>query len=92
MRSTSVTSTIFHTDDQKAYAANDQQLKKLLDIAKHSVTISRWNVDWRKVRRQLSLKVTKKNTVLNQDTTIKELNQEEIYKYLGISEGDGIQQ
>ena len=37
-------------------------------------------------------KLTKtSNVVLNQDTAIKELDQEGTYKYLGINEGDGIQ-
>ena len=31
------------------------------------------------------------NIVLNEDTAIKELDQEGTYKYLGINEGDGIQ-
>ena len=31
------------------------------------------------------------NIVLNQDTAIKELDQEGTYKYLGINEGDDIQ-
>ena len=37
-------------------------------------------------------KLTKtSNIVLNQDTAMKELDQEGTYKYLGINEGDSIQ-
>ena len=68
-------------DDLKAYAMNNEQLAKLVDIVK---TFSdRIKATFTKV------KLTKTSElVLNNDTTIKDLDQEGTCKYFGINEGD----
>ena len=81
-------------DDLKAYAMNDEQLKKLLDIIKiFSGDIKmEFGLDKYAKATFIKGKLTKtSNIVLNQDTAIKELDQEGTYKYLGINEGDGMQ-
>ena len=83
-----------YMDDLKVYAANDKQLKKLLDITiKFSDDISKESeLDKCAKATSINGKLTKNSyVVLNQDTTIKDLDQEETYKYLGINDGDGIQ-
>ena len=81
-------------DDLKAYAMKDEQLKKLLDIIKiFSDDIKmKFGLDKCAKATFIKGKLTKtSNIVLNQNTAIKELDQERTYKYLGINEGDGIQ-
>ena len=81
-------------DDLKAYAMNDEQLKKLLDIIKIFSDDIKMEFGLDKCTKATVIKgkLTKtSNIVLNQDTAIKELDQEGTYKYLGINEGDGIQ-
>ena len=68
--------------------------KKLLDIIKiFSDDIKmEFGLDKYAKATFIKSKLTKtSNVVLNQDTAIKELDQEGTYKYLGINEGDGIQ-
>ena len=68
--------------------------KKLLDIIKiFSDDIKmEFGLDKYSKATFIKGKLTKtSNIVLNQDTAIKELDQEGTYKYLGINEGDGIQ-
>ena len=81
-------------DDLKAYAMNDEQLKKLLDIIKIFSDDIKMEFGLGKCAKATFIKgkLTKtSNIVLNQDTAIKELDQDGPYKYLGINEDDGIQ-
>ena len=81
-------------DDLKAYAMNDNQLKNLLDIVNTFSDDIKMEFGLDKCAKATFIKgkLTKtSNIVLNQTTTIQELDQEGTYKYLGINEGDGIQ-
>ena len=67
--------------------------KKLLDIIKIFSDDIKMEFGLDKYAKATFIKgkLTKtSNIVLNQDTAIKELDQEGTYKYLGINEGDGI--
>ena len=78
-------------DDLKKNAMNDEQLKKLLDIIKiFSDDIKmEFGLDICAKATFIKGKLAKtSNIVLNQDTAIKELDQEGTCKYLGINEGD----
>ena len=80
-------------DNLKAYAKNDEQLNKLLDIIKifnDNITIE-FGLDKCAKTTFIKGKWTKtSNIVLNQDTAVKELDQEGAFKYLGINEGDSV--
>ena len=85
---------LFYMDDLKAFAMKDEQLKKLLEIVKTFSDDIRMEFGLDKCAKATFIKgkLTKTSNIdLNQDTTIKELDQEGTYKYLGINEGDGIQ-
>ena len=74
---------------------NDEQLKKLLDIVKTFSDDTKMEFGLDKCAKATFIKgkLTKtSNIVLNEDITVKEMDQEGTYKYLGINEGDGIQQ
>ena len=80
--------------DIKLYASNDSQLEGLLH------TVKQFSDDINmKFRSDKCAKVTFKrgtlkstqDIVLNRDTVIKELEAGELYKYLGVNEGEGIQ-
>ena len=81
-------------DDLKTYARNDDEQEKLFD------TVKAFSDDIKmEFRLDNCAKATFKKGKLTKTsikfdintTTIKELEQEESYKYLGIKEGDGIQ-
>ena len=82
-------------DGLKAYAMNDEQLKKLLDIIKifsHDINMEFGLDKYAKATFFKGKLPNTSNIVLNQDTAIKELDQEGTYKYLGIiNQGDDIQ-
>ena len=85
---------LFYMDDLKAYGMSDEQLKKLLDIIKIFSDDIKMEFGLDKYAKATFIKgkLTKtSNIVLNQDTAIKQLDQEGTYKYLGINEGDGMQ-
>ena len=85
---------LFYMDDLKAYAMNDNQLMNLLDIVNTFSDDIKMEFGLDKCAKATFIKgkLTKtSNIVLNQTTTIQELDQEGTYKYLGINEGDGIQ-
>ena len=70
---------LFYMDDLKAYAMNDEQLKKLLDIIKIFSDDIKMEFGLGKCAKATFIKgkLTKtSNIVLNQDTAIKELDQE----------------
>ena len=85
---------LFYMDDLKLYGKNDYELDGLLKTVKTfgddiGMTFGKDKCVkdtfvWGKMKYISS-------TVLDRGTKIKELDQEEAYKYLGIEEGDGIQ-
>uniref|UniRef100_A0A0L8HXS1 Integrase catalytic domain-containing protein n=1 Tax=Octopus bimaculoides TaxID=37653 RepID=A0A0L8HXS1_OCTBM len=73
---------MFYVDDRKLFARNDEEFSNdiAMDFGLDLITIF--------VREKLWQTASVK---LDTDTTIKELNPQGCYKYLGINEGDGIQ-
>ena len=72
------------------YPVNDEQLKKMLDIVKAFSDAINMEFKLNKCAKATFNKGTltkKSKIVLSQDTTIKDLDQEGTYKYLGIHEG-----
>ena len=81
-------------DDLKLYGKNDYELEGLLRTVKTFSDDIGMRFGQDKCAKATFIKGKLKSTssiVLDIDTKTKELNQEEIYKYLGIEEGDGIQ-
>ena len=85
---------LFFMDDLKLYGRNDAQLESLLHtVAKFSKDI-KMNFGLDKCAKATFIrgKLEKSTNIeLDRDTTIKDLDQEEFYKYLGVREKDGIQ-
>ena len=81
-------------DDLKLYGKNDYELDGLLKTVKtfsHDIGIT-FGLDKCAKATFISKKLKYTSSiVIDTDTKIKELDQEETYKYLGIEEGDGIQ-
>ena len=85
---------LFYVDDLKLYGKNDKELDGLLcSVKKFSDDIGmRFGLDkcakttfiWGRLTSTSEMK-------LNEVTSIRELDQEETYKYLGTDKGDGIQ-
>ena len=84
---------LFYMDDLKLYANDDKNLKELLEIVKKFSDDIKMEFGLDKCAKATfkegKLKKTQ-NIVLAKDTTIKELENEETYKYLGVEESDGI--
>ena len=81
-------------DDLKLYAKNDEELEGLLSTVKQiSDDIGmEFGLDKCAKASFIKGKFTRTTAVeLDIDTTIRELDQEETYKYLGIDERNGIQ-
>ena len=81
-------------DDLKAYAMNDEQLAKLPDILKTFSDNIKMEFGLDKCAKATFIggKLTKTSEIiLNNDTAIKDLDQNGRYKYLGIKESNGIQ-
>ena len=80
-------------DDLKLFAKNDDELEKLLSIVKSFSDSIKMNFNTDKCAK-LTIKRGKhqsaSNISLDEHTSIKELEHHEEYKYLGISEGAGI--
>lgn len=85
---------LFYMDDLKLYASNDNELEGLLKTVKAFSDDIGMEFGLSKCAKATfkkgKLKKTK-NVVLDDDSVIKELDQEGTYKYLGVNEGDGIQ-
>ena len=85
---------LFYMDDLKLYGKNDYKLDGLLKTVKtfsDDIGIT-FGPDKCAKARFISRKLKYTSSiVIDTDTKIKELDQEETYKYLGIEEGDGIQ-
>ena len=85
---------LFYTDDLKLYAKNDKELEGLLSTVKQSSDDIGMGFELDKCAKAsfIKCKLTRTTAVeLDIDTTIRELDQEETYKYLGIDEGNRIQ-
>jgi hypothetical protein len=85
---------LFYMDYLKLYAKNDDQLETLLQTVHHFSNDINMTFGLDKCAKATFKrgKLTQTSNVeLNIDTVIKELDQEETYKYLGIDEIDGIQ-
>lgn len=85
---------LFYMDDLKLYARNDDELEGLLKTVKaFSDDIGmEFGLDkCAKASFKRGKLVNTDNIILDDDSVIKELDQEGTYKYLGINEGDGIQ-
>ena len=85
---------LLYMDDLKTYARNDNEQKKLLDTVKTFSDDIKMEFGLDKCAKATFKKgkLTETSSIkLDINTTIKELEQEESYKYLGINEGDGIQ-
>ena len=85
---------LFYMDDLKIYAKDDTELEKLL----HTVQTFSDEIGMEfgldkcaKATFKHGKMVKSTNIVLNDNTVIKELDQENTYKYLGVNESNGIQ-
>ena len=85
---------LFYMDDLKLYAKNDSDLEGLLQIVKSysdDICMEFGLEKCAKATFKRGKLVSTSHVQLDNDTKIKQLEQEEVYKYLGINEGDGIQ-
>ena len=85
---------LFYMDDLKLYGKDDNEIEGLLKIVKgFSDDIGmEFGLDkCAKVTFKRGKLTKKDNIVLDEGTVIKDLEQEGVYKYLGVNEGDGIQ-
>ena len=85
---------MFYMDDLKLYGKNDKELDGLLCTVKKLSDDNGMEFRLDKCAKATLIRgrltSTGKNK-LNEDTSIRELDQEETYKYLGTDERDGIQ-
>ena len=80
-------------DDLKLFAKNDQDLEGLLNKIKEFSSDIGMEFGLEKCTKASFVrgKLQKKSSInLDIDTTIRDLDPEETYKYLGVNEGDGI--
>ena len=85
---------LFYMDDLKLYAGNDEELEKLLKIVKEFSDDIGMEFGLDKCAKATFIRgrLTKsQNIQLDRKTEIKDLEQEETYKYLGVDESNGIQ-
>ena len=81
-------------DDLKLFAKNDQQLQGLLNIVKQFSDDIRKKFGLNKCAKATFFRgklLKAKNITLDTTTVITDLEPEESYKYMGVTEGDGIQ-
>ena len=84
---------LFHMDDLKLFAKNDQDLEGLSNTVKEfSNDIGmEFGLDKSTKKSFVRVKLQKTSSInLDIDTAIRDLDPEETYKYLGVNEGDGI--
>ena len=84
---------LFYMDDLKLFAKNDKELRELMNIVKSfSDTIKmQFNAEkCAKVSVKRGKYLSSENIILDTHTTIKELSQYDVYKYLGVVENVGI--
>ena len=85
---------LFFMDDLKTYSKDDNQQAGLLTVVKKFKDNIRMEFGLEKCAKATFKrgKLTKTSDLhIDTDTSIRELDQEEAYKYLGINKGDGIQ-
>ena len=85
---------LFYMDDLKLYAKDDNELEGLLRIVKVFSNDIGMEFGLRKCAKATfkRAKLEKSDHVrLNEETMIKDLEQEKVYKYLGVDESSGIQ-
>ena len=85
---------LFYMDELKLFAKNDQQLQGLLSIVKQFSDDIRMEFGLDKCAKATFFRgklLKAKNITLNTTTIIKDLEPEESYEYLGVTEGNGIQ-
>ena len=85
---------LFYMDDLKLFARSDQQLQGLLNIVKHFSDDIRMEFGLDKYVKATFFRgklVKAKNITLDTTTVITDLDPVESYKYLWVTEGDGIQ-
>ena len=85
---------LFYMDDLKLYAKDDKELEGLLHTVKSFSDDIGMDFGLDKCAKATFIKGKLKRTtsvVIDTETVIKDLEQEELYKYLGINEGNGIQ-
>ena len=85
---------LFYIDDLKLYAKNDKELEGLLSTVKQFSDDIGMEFGLDKCAKASFVKGKLNRTTaaeLDIDTAIRELDQDETYKYLGIDEGNGIQ-
>ena len=84
---------LLYMDDLKLYAKNDEDLREQLLIVKEYSDTIKMNFNVNKCAK-LTIRRGKysssNNITLNAETTIRELEQHDTYKYLGVSEGAGL--
>ena len=84
---------LFYMDDLKLYAKNDQQLEGLLTTVKQFSNDICMEFGLDKCAKATFIRGKLKRSTpitLDIDTTIKQLDPEDSYKYLGVNESDGI--
>ena len=84
---------LLYMDDLKLFAKNDSQLEGLLNIVGQFSKDIKMEFGLDKCAKATFIKGKLHKTScinLNHSIKIRELEQEEVYKYLGVSEGDGI--
>ena len=84
---------LFYMDDLKLFAKDDDNLEGLLQTVKSFSDDIGMKFGLEKCAKATFIKGKLTNTTsieLENDTTIRELEQEEVYKYLGINESNGI--
>ena len=85
---------LFYMDDLKLFAKNDQQLQDLLNIVKQFSDNIRMEFGLDKCAKATFFRgklLKAKNITLDTITIIKDLEPRESYKYLGVTERDGMQ-
>ena len=85
---------LFYMDDLQLFANNEQQLQRLLIIVKQISDDISMEFGLDKCVKATFLRgklLNAKNITLDTTTIIKDLQLEESYKYLGVTEGDGMQ-
>ncbi|XP_073231990.1 uncharacterized protein [Porites lutea] len=87
-------SNLFYMDDLKLYSKNEQEQVGELKIVKQFSDDIGMEFGLEKCAKASFMKgklASTGNIVIDDDTEIQELNQEGVYKYLGVDESDGIQ-
>ena len=85
---------LFYMDDLKLYAKNDSELEGLLKTVKQFSDDIGMEFGLDKCAKASFTKgrLTSTEAIeIDSETQIRDLDQEEVYKYLGVNEGDGIQ-